>query len=86
MKRYTAIAALVCLLCTVCACTAEPSLPSRTDFALDTVVTITLYDAGKADAEDALSAGFDEIERLEASAQQEKIATLRALTPQTGNR
>ena len=66
MKRCASIAVLVCFLCVLCACTAEPSLPSRTDFALDTVVTITLYDTGKADAEDALSAGFAEIERLEA--------------------
>lgn len=65
MKRYAAMAVLVCLLCALCACTAEPSLPSRTEFALDTVVTITLYDTGKADAEDALSVGFAEIERLE---------------------
>ena len=65
MKRYAAIVALVCLLCSLCACTTETSLPSRTGFALDTVVTITLYDVGKADAEDALSAAFDEIERLE---------------------
>ncbi len=66
MKRCASIAVLVCFLCVLCACTAEPSLPSRTDFALDTVVTITLYDTGKADAEGALSAGFAEIERLEA--------------------
>lgn len=66
MKRFAAIVALVCLLCSLCACTVDSSLPSRTDFALDTVVTITLYDAGKADAEDALLAGFAEIERLEA--------------------
>ncbi len=65
MKRYAATMALVCLLCSLCACTAEPSLPLRTDFALDTVVTITLYDVGTADADDALSAGFAEIERLE---------------------
>lgn len=66
MKRYIALASLVCLLCSLCACTSQSSLPSRTEFALDTVVTITLYDAGKADAQDVLSAGFAEIERLEA--------------------
>ncbi len=65
MKRYAAIVAFVCLLCSLCACSAETSLPSRTDFSLDTVVSITLYDVGEADAEDALSAAFDEIERLE---------------------
>ncbi len=65
MKRYTAMILLFCLLCSLLACMAEPSLPSRTGFALDTVVTITLYDLGKADAEDVLSAAFDEIERLE---------------------
>ncbi|MBQ7037751.1 MAG: FAD:protein FMN transferase [Clostridia bacterium] len=66
MKRYAAIAVLFFFLCSLCACTAEPSLPSRTDFALDTVVTITLYDTGKADAEEVLCAAFAEIERLEA--------------------
>lgn len=66
MKRYVTIVAIVCLLLSLCACSADTSLPSRTGFALDTVVTVTLYDAGEADAEDALSAGFAEIERLEA--------------------
>ncbi len=66
MKRYAAIIAVLCCLLSLCACGVETPLPSRTGFALDTVVTITLYDAGEADAEDALSAGFSEIERLEA--------------------
>ncbi len=66
MKRYTAIIAVLCCLLSLCACGVESPLPSRTDFALDTVVTVTLYDAGEADAEKALSAGFAEIERLEA--------------------
>ncbi len=66
MKRYAAIVVLVCLLCSLCACAPRSSLPSRTAFALDTVVTITLYDIGKADAQEALSAGFAEVERLEA--------------------
>ncbi|MBR5540061.1 MAG: FAD:protein FMN transferase [Clostridia bacterium] len=66
MKRLTAIIMVFCGLLSLCACDAGTRLPSRTDFALDTVVTITLYDVGEADAEEALSAGFAEIERLEA--------------------
>lgn len=66
MKRYVAILAAVCCLLSLCACSTTVPLPSHAGFALDTVVTVTLYDAGKADAERALSASFAEIERLEA--------------------
>ncbi len=66
MKRIAAILAIVCGVLSLCACGVETPLPSRTGFALDTVVAITLYDVGKANSAEALSGAFAEIERLEA--------------------
>ena len=55
------IAVLLALLLFACvACEAQPKPLSRTDYLLDTVVTLTLYDAGEAD----LDAAFKEIRRL----------------------
>ncbi len=66
MKWFATLTTVMgCLLLFLCGCHTETSLPSRTGFALDTVVTITVYDAGQAKAETALSAAFSEIERLE---------------------
>lgn len=39
--------------------------PTRTMLALDTLITVTIYDAGTADAERALDAAFEEMARLE---------------------
>ena len=65
MKRLIAhMAMIACLLSLLCGCDAKTT-PSRTGFALDTVVTVTLYDQGEANAETALTAAFAEIERLE---------------------
>lgn len=66
MKRCALLITIVCFMVSLCACGARSSLPSRTGFALDTVVTVTLYDAGGANAVAALDAAFAEIERLEA--------------------
>ena len=55
------IAVLLALLLFACvACEAQPKPLSRTDYLLDTVVTLTLYGAGEAD----LDAAFKEIRRL----------------------
>ena len=55
------IAVLLALLLFACvACEAQPKPLSRTDYLLDTVVTLTLYDAREAD----LDAAFKEIRRL----------------------
>lgn len=67
MRRFFGVSAAVCLLMLLCGCAAKPAeKPARTGFALDTVVTVTLYDVGEADADKALSAAFAEITRLEA--------------------
>ncbi len=66
MKRITA----VCLVCVLLLCFGACQSPTetenhRTGFAMDTVVTITLYDVGTAEPSAALDAGFAEIARLE---------------------
>ena len=58
--RKTIALLLVLLLLTPMACEAQPKPLSRTDYLLDTVVTLTLYDAREAD----LDAAFKEIRRL----------------------
>lgn len=59
---------LIMLLCIPIStgCQREIPLFSRSGFALNTAVTVTVYDLPKEAAEKALAAGFDEIERLEA--------------------
>lgn len=66
MKKYVVI--LLTALCGLGMVGCEGRVPSfsRSGFALDTAVTITVYDMPKAAADKALAAGFDEIERLEA--------------------
>ena len=55
------IALLLALLLFACVgCEAQPKPLQRTDYLLDTVVTLTLYDAREAD----LDAAFKEIRRL----------------------
>ncbi|MBQ6830179.1 MAG: FAD:protein FMN transferase [Clostridia bacterium] len=58
MKKLIAI--IVVMACLCCGCAAKRE---RTDFALDTVVNVTVYDAKN---EDVLDECFAEIERLEA--------------------
>lgn len=58
--RKTIALLLVLLLLTPMGCEAQPKPLSRTDYLLDTVVTLTLYDAREAD----LDAAFKEIRRL----------------------
>ncbi len=64
MKRMTALL-IACAMLLICGCQPTASLPSRTDFALDTVVTVTIHDVGSANADTALDAAFAEIKRLE---------------------
>ncbi len=66
MKRIPAWLCVCVLLLCLCACGVQSAPPARTGFAMDTVVTISVYDAGKADATAALDAAFAEITRLEA--------------------
>ena len=65
MKRSLCVAMALCLVLSLCACQPTKRTASRTGFALDTVVTITIHDSGKADPEKALDAAFAEITRLE---------------------
>ena len=58
MRKGVAVLLAVLLLCVGCQVRPEPL--SRTDYLLDTVVTLTLYGAGEAD----LDAAFKEIRRL----------------------
>ena len=58
-KRATLVLALL-LLFAFAGCRYQPNKLSRTDYLLDTVVTLTLYGAGEAD----LDAAFGEIRRL----------------------
>ena len=66
VKRILAVISMCTLLLCLCACGTQTALPTRTGFAMDTVVSITVYDNGTADAQAALDAGFAEIARLEA--------------------
>ncbi len=63
MHKRIGIAVAVILLFTGCG--AQPTQTVRTDFALDTVVRVTVYDATAADAQTALDACFSELARLE---------------------
>ncbi len=66
MKRVLLfIFAILCVLGCV-GCRAQVTSFSRSDFALNTAVTVTVYDLPKSAADKALTASFDEIERLEA--------------------
>ena len=58
LRKGVAVLLAVLLLCVGCQVRPEPL--SRTDYLLDTVVTLTLYGAGEAD----LDAAFKEIRRL----------------------
>ncbi len=66
MKKYVVF--LLTALCVwgMAGCEKQTPSFSRSGFALNTAVAITVYDMPKAAAEKALAAGFDEIERLEA--------------------
>ncbi len=63
MRRLVWIAMAVVILFTGCG--VQPTQTVRTDFALDTVVRVTVYDATAADAQTALDACFAELTRLE---------------------
>ena len=58
--RKTIALLLVLFLLAPMGCEAQPKALQRTDYLLDTVVTLTLYDAKEAD----LDAAFKEIRRL----------------------
>ncbi len=63
MRRFAGIVIGILLLLT--GCTAQPTQMVRTDFALDTVVRVTVYDSASSDAQTALDACFAELARLE---------------------
>lgn len=63
MRRLVWIAVAVVLLFTGCG--VQPTQTVRTDFALDTVVRVTVYDATPTAAQTALDACFAELTRLE---------------------
>ena len=66
MKKYILfLCAFFCLLGSVGCQRKNPSF-SRSGFALNTAVSVTVYDVPKATADKALAASFEEIERLEA--------------------
>ena len=66
MKKYVLfLCAFFCLLGSVGCQRKTPSF-SRSGFALNTAVSVTVYDVPKATADKALAASFEEIERLEA--------------------
>lgn len=60
MRKISLLLAALLLLCPFTACRAQEEKLTRTDYLLDTVVTITLYGAREAD----LDAAFSEIRRL----------------------
>lgn len=67
-KRHAVLCVLLCILSVFSGCTySDRGKPvSKTDFVLDTVATIAIYDAsGKEDEETLLKAAFDEIRRYE---------------------
>ncbi len=63
MRKIAAVLIAVILL--TAGCTGRPTEASRTGFALDTVVSITVYDRPSTEAEQILTVCFDELERLE---------------------
>lgn len=63
MRKLIGLAVTVVLL--LAGCGVQPTQTVRTDFALDTVVRVTVYDATAADAQTALDACFAELKRLE---------------------
>ena len=60
MRKTIALLTALLLLFAVAGCQPQPKSLQRTDYLLDTVVTLTLYDATEAD----LDAAFKEIRRL----------------------
>ena len=60
MRKTIALLLALLLLFAFAGCETQPKLLQRTDYLLDTVVTLTLYDATEAD----LDAAFKEIRRL----------------------
>ncbi len=65
MRRVVAL--LCCVLCLAVGCTpSSPAKVTRTDFALDTVISITIHETENGvDAQAVLDACFAEVERLE---------------------
>lgn len=62
MRRVGMI--ILCMVLLLAGCTASQPV-SRSGFALDTFVSVTVYDGGTADVQAALDACFNEITRLE---------------------
>ena len=60
MRKTIAFLLALLFLFTAAGCDAQPKFLQRTDYLLDTVVTLTLYGAEEAD----LDAAFKEIRRL----------------------